>query len=114
MVEINLACVCASLPIFWPVFTIGWSGIMVTYEVNVTREYGIFVPRKRLQPPQTASSDGAAARGSADEAPVLLPPLEWDPYVGDEKTGLGDSETIIASPADRPARQGGGRKSFFV
>ncbi|KAI1875455.1 hypothetical protein JX265_004513 [Neoarthrinium moseri] len=36
--ELNAASICASVPIFWPVFTQNWSGIFVTQEVKITRE----------------------------------------------------------------------------
>ena len=38
MVEINLASICACLPIFWPVFKTQLESIKVTHEVEVTRE----------------------------------------------------------------------------
>ncbi|KAI4597378.1 hypothetical protein KJ359_004484 [Pestalotiopsis sp. 9143b] len=36
--EVNAASICASVPIFWPVFATTWSGIFVTQEVKVTSE----------------------------------------------------------------------------
>lgn len=36
--EINAASICASVPIFWPVFTNSWGGIFVTQEVKITHE----------------------------------------------------------------------------
>lgn len=36
--EINAASICASVPIFWPVFKSSWSGIFVTQEVKITHE----------------------------------------------------------------------------
>lgn len=36
--EVNIATVCASLPVFWPVIKENLGRIMVTYEVDVTRE----------------------------------------------------------------------------
>ncbi|KAH8200488.1 hypothetical protein TruAng_005381 [Truncatella angustata] len=36
--EINAASICASVPIFWPVLSSGWSGIFVTQEVKITHE----------------------------------------------------------------------------
>ena len=38
MTEINLASICACLPVFWPVFTTKLESIQVTHEVEVTRE----------------------------------------------------------------------------
>lgn len=36
--ETNAASICASVPIFWPVFTSSWGGIFVTQEVKITHE----------------------------------------------------------------------------
>ncbi|KAI0134662.1 hypothetical protein BJ170DRAFT_210841 [Xylariales sp. AK1849] len=36
--ELSAASICASVPIFWPVLTIEWSGIFVTQEVEITHE----------------------------------------------------------------------------
>ncbi len=140
MIEINLASVCAALPVFWPVIEDTWGRIFVTvtYEFKITREYGIFVPRKRKfrKPPLTASAsdreltagvaelgsgnfggghgrgDGqghGGGRGSGDDGRGNGSGTEWngeqpewDPYVGDAKTGLGDYETIVQSPAEPP------------
>ncbi|KAK4442804.1 hypothetical protein QBC34DRAFT_418128 [Podospora aff. communis PSN243] len=107
--EINLASICAALPVFWPVVKDGWSRIFVTYEVSVTRESGMYIPRrKRKQQEQQAqvvvrrsgSSDmeltmTGETKGEMKEETMIT---EWDPYVGDTKTGLGDSETVIESP----------------
>ncbi len=42
--EVDLAAVCAALPVFWPVFTTTWGRIFVTTEVSVTREVGQLHP----------------------------------------------------------------------
>jgi hypothetical protein len=104
--EINLASICAALPVFWPVIKDGWSRIFVTYEVSVTRESGIFIPRKKKNkpPPPSASSDVELTTGDPPKFDITEQQTEWDPYVGDSKTGLGDSETIIESPTGRPVR----------
>lgn len=100
-IEINLAAVCAALPIFWPVLQERWVRILVTYEVKVTRESGIFTPRSKTnQPPQTASSERELTAGE----PEPFQPTEWDPYVRDTKTAFGDSETTVESPAERPVK----------
>ena len=111
IVEICLALVCAALPIFWPVFENSWGKIFVTYEVEIKRESGVFVPRKlrkqrqqRQQQRKISSPDfeldicaqqwqplpGDAADGD---------PPGWDPYVGDATTGLGESDAVVVSPA---------------
>lgn len=115
-----MASICGALPVFWPVIRERWSRIFVTYEVTVTRESGIFVPRRprravRESPPplpRSTSSSLELTPGGGGE-PGLLPKsdgsgateeqqLEWDPYVGDSKTGLGESDTIVQSPAEGP------------
>jgi hypothetical protein len=91
---------------------IGWGRIFVTYEVKVTHEYGIFIPkRRRVTLPQTASSDRALTSGAPEQPPAQP---EWNPYVGDSKTGLGESETVVESPADRPVRTVKGETFFLV
>ncbi|KAF6802826.1 integral membrane protein [Colletotrichum musicola] len=37
-VEVNLATICASLPVFWPTLQSGWGKIFITKEVEVTSE----------------------------------------------------------------------------
>jgi len=151
-IEINLACVCAALPVFWPILCDTWGRIFVTYEFRITREDGVFMPRNKtlrhqkphaptlqlhyhsqleaqLQlatPPPTArrssetsgrsvrsrqeSSRSAKSSSSSSKADVEAveagEPPEWEPYVGDAKTGLGDYETTVQSPARPPLLQG--------
>lgn len=37
-IEIDLAIICASMPIFWPIIEKSFAAIFVSYEVNVTEE----------------------------------------------------------------------------
>jgi len=101
-IEINLALVCAALPIFWPVLQERWGRILVTYEVKVTRESGIWSRKAQRPPPQTSSSERELT-GSGGE-PESFQPTEWDPYVRDTKTAFGDSETTVVSPKERPVQ----------
>jgi hypothetical protein len=111
-IEISLATICAALPVFWPVLKISWGKILVTYEVKITREYGIFVPRKKVVVlPRTASSDRELTGGDAPKSPHEG---EWNPYVGDAKSGLGESETVVQSPAERPVARIKKESSFEV
>ncbi|KAK0647138.1 hypothetical protein B0T16DRAFT_376241 [Cercophora newfieldiana] len=121
--EINLASICAALPVFWPVVKDGWSRIFVnvTYEVSVTRESGMYVSRRKQrklqhqQPPprRSGSSDMELTPGEyPPKVEVSEQMTEWDPYVGDTKTGLGDSETVIESP--RPPERVREKKSVVV
>ncbi|KAK2599417.1 hypothetical protein N8I77_011171 [Diaporthe amygdali] len=54
--EVSLATVCASLPVFWPVMKFNWGTIFVTYEISVTREENYVEldearePRDRIDP----------------------------------------------------------------
>lgn len=105
--EINLASICAALPVFWPVVKDGWSRIFVnvTYEVSVTRESGMYTPRRKQKEEKrgrtSGSSDleltGTNGSGVGDKKEEGFMTTEWDPYVGDRKNGLGDSETVIES-----------------
>ena len=131
VIEISLASVCAALPVFWPIIENTWSMIFVKYEVSVTCEPGIFIPRKKnkannkqlqrvlsadieLTSNQTGGSSqkepphfsGEGGEGGDPEDPGGKP--EWDPYVGDAKTGLGETDTIVQSPAEGPPRNGKG------
>lgn len=102
-IEINLASVCAALPIFWPVVKEKWNRIVVTYEVKVTSENGKFVP---LRNTKSREEDGQkvelAERGQGGKRG--FEPTEWDPYVRDTKTALGDVQTTVQSPAERPVK----------
>lgn len=119
IVEICLALVCAALPIFWPVIENSWGMIFVTYEVEIKRESGIFIPRKvrRQQQQQQQQEEEQRQRSSSDvELNYCEPrpsgdagdPPGWDPYVGDAKTGLGESDATVESPAGGLKHQKGG------
>ncbi|KAK1831410.1 hypothetical protein QBC39DRAFT_371811 [Podospora conica] len=58
-----------------------------------------------LRPP-----DGGE-RGGDDDDDAEKP--GWDPYVGDPKTGMGESDTVVQSPADGPPRRGKHSCSIF-
>ncbi len=103
--EADLATVCAALPVFWPVLTTTWGRIFVTTEVSVTREVGPFHPRKHLvkakgelrstsshQNLTTITTSESSSQGGSG------PPDGWEPFVGDETTGLGENETMVEAP----------------
>jgi hypothetical protein len=114
--EVDLASVCAALPVFWPVLTTTWGRIFVTTEVSVTREVGPFHPRKHHVEVEgelhsTSSHQNVTAMTTTT---AMLdressskggggPPDGWEPFVGDETTGLGENETVVEAP-------GGGKK----
>jgi hypothetical protein len=75
VIEINLAAVCAALPIFWPVLKEKWGRITVTYEVRVTSEDGKYTrpwnlpSQVRDEPPEKielAESPRAVMRSSSE------------------------------------------------
>jgi len=91
--EVHLAAVCAALPVFWPVLKTTWKRVLevvfVTYEVSVTKEYGVF-PSKKANDIELQS---------ASAVDPTLQPEGWEPFVGDETTGLGENETVVESLA---------------
>ncbi len=87
--EVHLAAVCAALPIFWPVLKKTWNRIFVTFEVSVREEYEIRPTRAADAELQSAASDRHLALESTHEG--------WEPFVGDETTGLGKNQTVVES-----------------
>jgi hypothetical protein len=105
--EIHLAAVCAALPIVWPVLKTTWNRVFVhvTFEVSVTEEYGGVFPSNKA-----TDTDIELQSASVDR---ILPPLDpaqqpvsWEPFVGDETSGLGENETVVESlaAAKRPRK----------
>ena len=93
--EINLASICAALPVFWPVVRDKWAAL-VTYEVTVASEPGVYTRKqKHRPPPRSAESDVELAPNE----PPKFEPSEWDPNVWTSRTGMGDSETVVESAA---------------
>ncbi|KAK3344508.1 hypothetical protein B0T25DRAFT_585273 [Lasiosphaeria hispida] len=93
-IEAHLAVACAGLPIFWPSLERAWNRVFVTYEVSVTTDYGQFPSKPKDVELQSISSDKNL---TLDPAQM---PEGWEPFVGDETTGLGESETVIESLAN--------------
>lgn len=92
-IEVHLAAVCAALPVFWPVWEKTWLKIFVTFEVSVTEEYGKFPSKTNDVELQSASSDRNLTLDPSQMAEG------WEPFVGDETTGLGENETVVESLA---------------
>ncbi|KAK4160532.1 hypothetical protein QBC43DRAFT_325421 [Cladorrhinum sp. PSN259] len=106
VVEICLASICAALPIFWPVIENSWGIIFVTYQVEVKRESGIFIPRKVNKQQRRRSASSNVELTICEPQQQLAGDLPgWDPYVGDAKTGLGESDAIVESPAGGGSKQ---------
>jgi hypothetical protein len=102
--EIHLAVACAALPIFWPKIKQTLNRIFVTHEVSVTTEYGQFTPKAMGDVEmQSVSSDKNLTLDATQISEG------WEPFVGDETTGLGESETVIESlgASKRPRGLGG-------
>ncbi|KAK5659624.1 hypothetical protein OQA88_828 [Cercophora sp. LCS_1] len=92
-IEVHLAVACAGLPIFWPDLEKTWGRIFVTQEVSVTADYGQFPSRPKDVELQSISSGKNPTLDPAQMADG------WEPFVGDETTGLGESETVIEAAA---------------
>jgi len=100
--EVHLAAVCAALPVFWPVLTTTWA-VFVTTEVSVTREFGQIHPKTNREVTLRSTSSNRDLTRKSDESRA---PEGWEPFVGDNTTGLGESETIVEAPAVAKRRVG--------
>jgi hypothetical protein len=89
--EVHMAATCAALPVFWPVVSKAWNHIVVTQTVSVTTEYGRFPSKAHDVELQSATSDR-----NLNHDPSQMPET-WEPFVGDETTGLGENETVVES-----------------
>ncbi|KAK4149474.1 hypothetical protein C8A00DRAFT_18838, partial [Chaetomidium leptoderma] len=96
--EVHLAAVCAALPVFWPVIATTWGRIFVTTEVSVTRESGRFQLKSNrdVELDSTSSHRNLTLPDQFQESQSLE---GWEPFVGDETTGLGENETVVEAPA---------------
>lgn len=103
--EVHLAVSCAALPVFWPTIEKTLDKIFVTQEVSVTREYGVFPSKSNDVELQSASSDKNLTLDAGET------PEGWEPFVGDETTGLGENETVVESLT--AAKRSWKVKSFF-
>ena len=88
--EAHLAVACAALPVFWPSLEKTWN-IFVTHEVSVTTGYGQFPTKPNDVELQLTTSNLRLDSAQTSEG--------WEPFVGDETTGLGENETVVVSPA---------------
>ena len=95
--EVHLATVCAALPVFWPVLTTSWGQISVTTEVSVTREPGRMLPKTNRDVELHSTSSRRSLM--LQQFPESQAPEGWEPFVGDETTGLGENETVVEVPA---------------
>jgi len=86
--ELHLAAICAALPILWPVLKEKWDRIFVTYEVTVTEDYGAFRSRKEATDIELQSVPASINDTQTDR---------WEPFMGDETTGLGENTTAVVA-----------------
>jgi hypothetical protein len=86
--EAHLAAICAALPILWPVLKEKWDRIFVTYEVTVTEDYGAFRSRKEATDIELQSVPASINDQQTDR---------WEPFMGDETTGLGENTTVVVT-----------------
>ena len=112
-IEINLAAICAALPIFWPVIREKWGRILVTREVKITSEDGTFMPLGSSMGSRshTDQSQKIELKEGEGGAPRGFEHTEWNPYVRDTKTAYGDIETTVQS--HKPSKAGD-RETFFL
>jgi hypothetical protein len=70
----------------------------VTTEVSVTREFGRFHSKtnRDVELHSTSSHRNLTALNQFQESQG---PEGWEPFVGDEATGLGENETVVEAPA---------------
>src|SRR5256885_291345 len=90
-IEVHLAVACSALPVFWPTIEKTWNKIFVTYEVSVTVEHGQITSKTNNVELHSTPSDKNLTLDAAEMAEG------WEPFVGDQKTGLGENETVIES-----------------
>lgn len=94
--EVHLAAVCAALPVFWPVVTKTLDRIFVTTEVSITREFGRLHPKGNREVELHSTSSNRNL--TLDTFHESRDPEGWEPFVGDETSGIGQSETVVESP----------------
>jgi len=91
-IEAHLAAACAAIPVFWPSLERRWNRIFVTQTVSVTTAHGQLFSRPKDVEMQSMRNDNNDPALDASETPE-----GWEPFVGDETTGLGIHETVIES-----------------
>jgi hypothetical protein len=97
--EVHLAAVCAALPVFWPILKTTWGRICVTTEVSVTREFGRFHSKTHANTDVELHSTSSLRNLTRDQNHEPQDPEGWEPFVGDETTGIGENKTVVEAPA---------------
>jgi hypothetical protein len=109
--EIDLAIICASMPVFWPVFERGLASIFVSYEIKVSEEhvrnedYGLAYELEHTKSKgqeSTRSGSGTSMEGLTrdEEDGGKMPKFSIGPDPLDEETiaGVGFQTNIEAKP----------------
>jgi hypothetical protein len=114
-VEVNLAIICASTPIFWPMIETQFAAIFVSYEVNVTEErigddYGLAYElehTKHGRQGSMKSSGGTSIEGltnenGCDDEQGKIPKYSVgiDPLGDDARYGNGFQARVQTQPKD--------------
>jgi hypothetical protein len=114
-IEINLAIICASTPIFWPMIETQMTAIFVSYEVNVTEErigddYGLAYELEHTKSGRQGSvksSGGTSIEGltrenNNDDEQGKMPKysIGIDPLGEDTRYGNGFQATVQTQPKD--------------
>jgi hypothetical protein len=107
--EIDLAIICASMPIFWPVIERSFAAIFVSYEVNVTEEhvqddYGLAYELEHTKSNgqgSMRSGSGTSMEGlTREEDGTKVPKFSVgpDPLDEEQKGGVGFQANVEARP----------------
>lgn len=100
--EIDLAIICASMPIFWPIIEKSLAAILVSYEVNVTEErvnddYGLAYELEH-----TKSAGQQSLRSVSGTS------MEGLTMTKEEEANKGPKFTVGPDPLDEDSRAGVG------
>jgi len=94
VLEVNIASICASVPIFWPVLAPYLGSIFVTREFSIKTETVEWKPGQQRSDSSSGSSSGGGGGGRAD-----LEAHYQDPYVRDlvDPFAGGQASTVVES-----------------
>jgi hypothetical protein len=75
MLEVHIASICASVPIFWPVVTEKWDKIFVTQEIKITTEERLVIDDEtQLTRDPTLSRSGSDLELGTPSGPIQVSP----------------------------------------
>jgi|TARA_R110002003_G_scaffold52_16_gene4457 hypothetical protein len=107
--EIDLAVICASMPIFWPIIEKSLAAIFVSYEVNVTEEridddYGLSYELEHTKTRRSGSMRSASGTSvealtrEDDETKMPKYSVGIDPLSEDARNGAGFQANVETRP----------------